>query len=538
MRLPPTKEYVEKAIECFREKHGYSKNEIIEVADAVMPQSGPQTELILCDADIAFFGGAAGGGKSFGLLLDFLKHLYNPRARGICFRRTTPEITSPGGLWETSKEIYLGDAIRGNPKEGPHTWIFPSGAQIKFSHLEHEKTVYSFQGSELPVIYFDELTHFTFRQFWYLLSRNRSTSGIRPYVRATMNPDPDSWVANFIGWWIDPDTGLYIPDRAGKKRYMYREDNKPVWGSSPEELKKKYPHLAITDPLSVTFIPSKLEDNKILTTKDPSYKAKLYSLSRVDRERLLHGNWKIREGAGEYFKSEWFDIIPPKQLPGERVAIRFWDLAGTGPKEEKEAKENYDGEQACTASVLLSLDTLTGIFYIEDVTNDMVEARDVEALLRRVITRTGPYVTVGMPQDPGQAGKFQIQYYQQKFSGYHFYSTIESGTKEGRAKPVSARAEQRLIKLVSAHWNETFLTQAENFPKGRKDIIDALSGAFGYFIETKMVILDEFVNPSATPSTMGDSIVGSLNVNNEREPNIESQDFASGIESMDNQNDW
>ena len=39
-------------------------------------------------------------------------------------------------------------------------------------------------------------------------------------------------------------------------------------------------------------------------------------------------------------------------MPQDLIRIRFWDLAGTGPKETKEAKENYDGEQACTASVL------------------------------------------------------------------------------------------------------------------------------------------------------------------------------------------
>ena len=170
-------------------------------------------------------------------------------------------------------------------------------------------------------------------------------------------------------------------------------------------------------------------------------------------------------------------------------------MGSAGHKETKEAKENYDGEQACTASVLLSLDANTGMFYMEHITNDLIEAKEVEKRLREIITMDGPQVTVGMPQDPGQAGKFQIEYYRQKFSGYHFYSCIESGTKEGRAKPVSARAERRLIKLVEGHWNEEFITQAENFPSGRKDIIDALSGAVSYYIENNLITLDEFLDP-------------------------------------------
>ena len=383
--------------------------------------------------------------------------------------------------------------IGAEPKEGSHTWVFPSGAKLQFTHLEHEKDRLRYQGTELAVIYFDELSHFTFRQFWYLLSRNRSTSGIKPYIRATMNPDPKSWVAKFIAWWINPDTGYAIPERAGVLRWMYRLDNRPVWGDSVEQLKDEYPYLAALEPLSVTFIPSYLEDNKILMEKDPSYKAKLFALNRVDRERLYRGNWKIREGAGEYFKADWFKTVKRQDVPNDLVRIRFWDLAGTGPKEAKEAKENYDGEQACTASVLLSLDVNAGLFYMEHITNDMIDAKDVEKRLREVVTVDGPYITVGMPQDPGQAGKFQIEYYRQKFSGYHFYSCIESGTKEGRAKPVSARAERGLIKIVEGPWNEEFITQAENFPDGRKDIIDALSGAFSYFIENNLVTMDEFL---------------------------------------------
>src|SRR5436305_14925946 len=75
--------------------------------------------------------------------------------------------------------------------------------------------------SDHPVC-FDELTHFTAHQFFYMVSRNRSTCGVRPYIRATCNPDADSWVADFLAWWIDPQTGLPIPERAGVLRYYIR----------------------------------------------------------------------------------------------------------------------------------------------------------------------------------------------------------------------------------------------------------------------------------------------------------------------------
>src|SRR5690606_25652328 len=88
------------------------------------------------------------------------------------------------------------------------SWHFPSGALIKFSHLEHEQDIYNHQGGQYCLIIFDELTHFTRKQFIYLLSRNRSTCGVRPYVRATCNPDPESFVAELIEWWIDGEEKL------------------------------------------------------------------------------------------------------------------------------------------------------------------------------------------------------------------------------------------------------------------------------------------------------------------------------------------
>ena len=69
-----------------------------------------------------------------------------------------------------------------------------------------------------------------------MVSRNRSTCGVRPYIRATCNPDADSWVADFLSWWIDPVSGHPIPERAGVLRYFVRVGEKIVWADRPEEL--------------------------------------------------------------------------------------------------------------------------------------------------------------------------------------------------------------------------------------------------------------------------------------------------------------
>ncbi len=105
--------------------------------------------------------------------------------------------------------------LGGTPHLGMREWRWPGGGKIKFAHLQFDSTVYDWQGAQITLICFDELTHFSKHQFFYMVSRNRSTCGVRPYIRATCNPDADSWVADFLAWWIDPETGLPIPERAG-----------------------------------------------------------------------------------------------------------------------------------------------------------------------------------------------------------------------------------------------------------------------------------------------------------------------------------
>ncbi len=106
-----------------------------------------------------------------------------------------------------------------------------------------------------------ELTHFTEKQFFYMLSRNRSVCGVKPCVRATCNPDADSWVADFIAWWIDPNTGYPVPERSGAKRYMCRMNDQLIWADTKQQLING--GADEEDVKSVTFISSTLQDNQI-----------------------------------------------------------------------------------------------------------------------------------------------------------------------------------------------------------------------------------------------------------------------------------
>ena len=277
-------------------------------------------------ADIAIYGGAAGGGKTWALLMEPLRHKEVHDFGCTFFRRTTVQIRNEGGLWDESGKLYR--AAGATRRESDLEWRFPSGVVISFAHLQYEETAYDYQGAQIPLICFDELTHFTESQFWYLLSRNRSTCGVLPYVRATCNPDADSWVARFIGWWIDQETGYPIPERAGVVRWFVRVHDQLIWADTPDALAMHVlPDGEPIPPKSVAFVPAKLTDNRVLMAADPGYHANLVALPLVQRERLLSGNWKIRPSAGLLFNRAWCEVVDA--FPPDLRVYRGWDLAGT-----------------------------------------------------------------------------------------------------------------------------------------------------------------------------------------------------------------
>ena len=268
--------------------------------NVIRPQEGYQMDFLSTAADIAIGGGAAGVGKTFSLLLEPLRNKDVEGFGSVIFRRTSPQIRNEGGLWDTSQQLY--NLVGAQPKESVLTWDFGI-TKLKFSHLQHENDIYDYQGAQIPFLAFDELTHFTKKMFFYMLTRNGSGCGVNPYVRATCNPDPDSWLADFLEWWIDQETGFPIPERAGKLRYMVVDGDKIIWGDSADEVIQKAWY--ILEPVvkkaginpkdlvkSVTFIPGDIYDNKKLLETNPAYLGNLMAQDEATKAALLHSNWK------------------------------------------------------------------------------------------------------------------------------------------------------------------------------------------------------------------------------------------------------
>ena len=422
--------------------------------------------------------------------------------------------------------------IGAKPKKTPKPcFIFPSGAKVAFDHLERYADCLSYQGSQIPFIGFDELTHFDEDVFWYMFSRNRSDSGVPGYIRATTNPDPDSWVREFIDWWIGDD-GLAIPERSGKIRWFIRVNGEVRWGDYRMDLLRyqfdgeitavdkthEFPgelfavdekdtkiqiplvpgkegvlyvttqttqffqwdgkeYRDLVAPKSVTFICSTLQDNAILMKNDPSYLANLKALPLVEQERLLGGNWNIRPAAGLYFPRDKAVLID--EAPNDLVrVVRAWDLAGT---EDKKNNNPEDGP-AYTAGVLIGK-RKSGKLVILDVINKRLNASDVRNLVlttaRADKAAWKNKYRIRMNQDPGQAGVDQKEQYIKLLSGFSINIERESGSKEVRAEPLSAQWINGNVEVLNRAWTNDYLAQLDGFPDRKfKDMADASNTGF------------------------------------------------------------
>lgn len=284
---------------------------------AIIAQEGGQEKLLSSEADITIYGGNRGGGKSFGILLETLNDVNNKGFKALIMRKEKNDLSD---LIETSYNIYSNFGSYNKSKDDM-TWNFNSGASLKFAYYadSYEDFKQRFQGKQFSYIAIDEVTHIEYLKFKYIITDNRNASFIRNRIIASCNPDPDSWVAPFIGWWIDED-GYPIPERDGRVRYCFMDGDNVgtvVWGDTRAEVyeqcrstidrywREEYAEYGRPEELfikSVTFIQGKLSDNKQLMRSDPTYLASLANQTEEQRARDLDGNWKFKEVGDEMIK--------------------------------------------------------------------------------------------------------------------------------------------------------------------------------------------------------------------------------------------
>ncbi len=387
-----------------------------------------QLAFLLLECEEAFFGGAAGPGKSVGLLAAALQYVDEPDYAAILFRKSITDLTLPGALMDVAQEwLQNTDAVWHDKSK---TWSFPPGATLTFGYLDGPNDKYRYQSSEFQFVGFDEVTQHRNLDYTYLFSRLRRSAGSNIPIRMRSASNPGGvghdWVKErFITQGID----------AGR-----------------------------------VFIPGRMEDNPHLD--QVAYLRVLANLDPITRAQLRDGDWSARAG-GNKFQREWFEIVDV--APAECRKLRFWDMAATVPKPGKDPD--------WTVGTLLGV-TPQNVLYVLDVRRVRKSPGMTEALVKQTAELDGKSVPVRMEQEGGSSGVTVIHDYATRvLMGWEFKGIPATGSKEVRANPVASQAEASNIKLVRHPWNEAFLSEVELFPTGsHDDQVDSLSGALSELV--------------------------------------------------------
>lgn len=231
--------------------------------DLTLSLTKKQKAFIDANESEVLFGGAAGGGKSYGQVVDALLFAMKyPKSKQLILRRTFSELDK--SLIRLSLALYPRGIYTFN--SSTHTGRFKNGSIIDFGYCAAEIDVYQYQSAEYDVIRFDELTHFTENQYVYLISRIRGANSFPKQVKSSTNPGGvgHGWVkARFVDPAIPGES--FVGD----------------------------------DGLERVFIPAWLTDNRFLSKKDPGYEKRLMALPEREKKALLYGDWNIFEG--QYF---------------------------------------------------------------------------------------------------------------------------------------------------------------------------------------------------------------------------------------------
>lgn len=466
------------------------------------PASLKQEMFLNSDVFLTVYGGAAGSGKSYMGLMRFLRYVHDPLFAGYVFRKNATDMKGGGGLFQTACRMFMAYDPDVTYTKQPMCIMFPSGATINFTGLDGDAGMDSIQGIEISAAMLDEATHFTEDEVLWIMSRLRGKVSIEPCMWLTCNPDPDS----FLCRWLEPNylyprgmslegelvEGRPDPELDGKLLYFLRGDgDKMIWSESREDLIKEYGANYLKDPKtgkttcnpkSFRFISATCLDNPPLLEANPNYISTLATLPRVNRERLLYGNWFAREEEAGYWKREWVELVDssPQEV---YKRVRCWDIAGT-------LKTESNPDPDWTASVLMSR-AKDGYYYIEHVLRERKRIMDVLELIAEVakddMEYCSSYVFTFIPRDPNAAGQWTAQQWINQLASkgiaVRTISTVGAKSKLQRFLPFCAVSEQGLVKVVKGDWNEVFFSELESFNGERKsrmhdDQVDACSDAF------------------------------------------------------------
>jgi predicted phage terminase large subunit-like protein len=342
------------------------------------------------------------------LLMSALQYVDIPGYAAVLFRRTFAELSKPDALMDRAHAWLRGTDAHWDGMR--HTYRFPSGAQLVFSHLEHEGSKYEHQSAAYTMVAFDEASSFTETMYRYLFSRLRRLEGfpVPLRMRAASNP------GNVGHLWL-------------KQRFMVESDP------------------------SRAFVPARAVDNPYLDIE--AYALSLAQLDPVTRARLRDGDWDMSE-EGTLFQRHWFPLVEdwPQAVP----SVRVWDFAAT----EEPSRSGREVIRDPDWTVGLRLSERGGQYWVTDMQRARLSPGRVEALVAQTAALDGRQVTIWIKQEPGSSGAAVVEDYQRRvLKGYAVQALRDTGPKLERMKPASSAAEAGNIFLVEGPWVKDFLDE-------------------------------------------------------------------------------
>lgn len=463
---------------------------------------------------VVFFGGGAGGGKTYASLVDNLSGIHDPDYTSVFFRKSTTEIEK--GLWLEAKKMYhdilFSDRESKKPRGKSHisekqkTITWPKGGKTFFSYLELDKHADSWYGLEITKIYFEEFQFTSWYQFSVLRSRNRSMAKVTKGIRCTLNPDPHHFVYKFVERYLDED-GYPRKELSGKTAYflIVKDELHTSWDK--QALIEMFPPKAGKRqkiPISYSYIPATLEDNKELMERDPDYIDVLEAMPEVKRKQLLKGCWKSTESSGMYFKREWVAEVDKRPLMANKS--RGYDLAATEPTATTDP--DY------TANVAMDK-CRDGYYYlIGDYLPNMKDgdtkvlgryrkrSGERDKLILEQARYDGTETDIIIPEDVGGAAKDAFIEKVKYFTGHGFKIRKDPAAHNARKltkfEPFCVAAEHGLVKIVRNTFNdetyEALMNELESFDgitkSGRKrkdDWVDSVGTNFNYLCKSTVI---------------------------------------------------
>lgn len=414
--------------------------------DFIGPASKFQEEYLNSDEQIILVGGAAGSSKSYIGLMRHLRFVHDPNYRAYCIRKNSSAIMTSGGLFDEAVELYRKYDPSIQIKLKDQKIVFPSKAEISFSHYENDQAANKYQGIQISNIFYDEITHSqSEEQLWWLWSRLRSKAKNVHSIWLTCNPDPDSWVFKYAFPYLIPEgeefAGRPDPDKNGAVRYLLRVGGDLSWGDTKEELQEKFGY--DKNPISFKALFGTIDDNPPLQKSNPNYKQNLEALPTLKRERLLHGNWFARQENSSYYKRE--NLRELTQTPPDSdfsKIVRAYDFAGTLPHDGNRETDYF-------ASVKMGK-LLSGDYVILEVVRTRITFGDWEKHILDNATRDGDKVEIILPQDPNAAAKAATSLLARTIIeyGYVVRTKRSSMGKLDSFRPFAAAVENESISIV------------------------------------------------------------------------------------------